>query len=303
MLHRKLNSKTDFCFSNGLRSKVGTFPTLLPPLIAFGGHLCWSWKWTHSFRRALPRTLVVRRGPILPRRSVDLSSLAIGAWGKMLSWQHFNLPRVFPLSAKFSKYFFPLSSPFRSFYQTWKIISDLIIAQLGADSAFAQTSSIQALDWDMKNTNFGYFKGLMPIKKKKKCLIGNLTLMYQRSLTSIIQLLISILHPRLRQPAAYPSCLRVTAGQPILGELPDRHGSSKHPHSRSRLLTVCRCQLTSLASLWTVDGSQNTPRGHIEAWVGIIQCGTSTWNQHKLVASDEVKLSVIFGANLQLIYD
>lgn len=66
MLHRKLNSKTDFCFSNGLRSKVGTFPTLLPPLIAFGGHSCWSWKWTHSFRRALPRTLVVRRGPILP---------------------------------------------------------------------------------------------------------------------------------------------------------------------------------------------------------------------------------------------
>lgn len=156
-----------------------------------------------------------------------------------------------------------------------------------------------------KNTNFfSYFKGLMPIIKKN-CLMatGNLTLLYQRSLTSIIQLFISILHPRLRQPAAYPSCLRVSAGQPILGELPDRHGSSKHPHSRSRLLTVCRCQLTSLASLWTVDGSQNTPRGHIEAWVGIIQCGTSTWIQHKLVASDKVKLSVTVAANLQLIYD
>lgn len=152
-----------------------------------------------------------------------------------------------------------------------------------------------------KHSFFSYFKGLMPIKRN--CLIGNLTLMYQRSLTSIIQLFISILHPRLRQPAAYPSCLRVTARQPILGELPDRHGSSKHPHSRSRLLTVCRCQLTSLASLWTVDGSQNTPRGHIEAWVGIIQCGASTWIQHKLVASDVVKLSVIFAANLQMIYD
>lgn len=93
----------------------------------------------------------------------------------MLNWQHLNQPRVFPLSAEFSNIFFPLSSPFGSFYETWKTISDLIFAQLGAASGFTHTSPMHALDWDVKNTHFVDFKELLSIKSR---MIGNLTFMY-----------------------------------------------------------------------------------------------------------------------------